>query len=48
MKRILGLDIRYNSVGWALIEMDNYNDEICNGGRLIGAGSRIIPCLKMY
>lgn len=43
MKRILGLDIGTNSVGWALMEMDNNSEDIDNGGRIIGAGSRIIP-----
>ncbi len=39
MKTILGLDIGTNSIGWALIEQD----EIKNWGRILGAGSRIIP-----
>ncbi|MGQ1891582.1 type II CRISPR RNA-guided endonuclease Cas9 [Thermophagus sp. OGC60D27] len=39
MKRILGLDLGTNSIGWALIE----NDENERKGKIIGMGSRIIP-----
>src|SRR5690606_9826228 len=39
MKRILGLDLGTNSIGWALIEVDENNIQI----RIIGMGSRIIP-----
>lgn len=39
MKRILGLDLGTNSIGWALIESDFKNKE----GKILGAGSRIIP-----
>ena len=41
MKKILGLDLGTNSVGWALVEKANTNNE--HGGRIIGMGSRIIP-----
>ena len=37
MKKILGLDLGTNSIGWAIIERDEKN------GRLIKSGSRIIP-----
>ena len=39
MKRILGLDLGTNSIGWALIEQDFDNKE----GKILGMGSRIIP-----
>ncbi len=39
MKKILGLDIGSNSIGWALIEHD-FNER---KGEIIGLGSRIIP-----
>ena len=39
MKRILGLDLGTNSIGWALIEVDENNIPI----RIIAMGSRIIP-----
>ncbi len=39
MKRILGLDLGTNSIGWALIESDFKNKE----GKILGSGSRIIP-----
>src|SRR5699024_1391409 len=39
MKRILGLDLGTNSIGWALVEQDFKNKK----GEIIGAGSRIIP-----
>jgi len=39
MKKILGLDIGTNSVGWALIEQDFENRQ----GKILGLGSRIIP-----
>ena len=38
-KRILGLDLGANSIGWALIEQDFNN----KSGRILGMGSRIIP-----
>ena len=37
MKKILGLDLGTNSIGWAVVERDNDN------GRIIKSGSRIIP-----
>ncbi len=39
MKKILGLDIGSNSIGWALIEQDINNRE----GKIINLGTRIIP-----
>ncbi|MGJ1432412.1 type II CRISPR RNA-guided endonuclease Cas9 [Sphingobacterium spiritivorum] len=39
MKYILGLDLGTNSIGWALIEIDENNISI----RIIAMGSRIIP-----
>lgn len=39
MKRILGLDLGTNSIGWALIEQDAEKRE----GRIMGMGTRIIP-----
>jgi CRISPR-associated endonuclease Csn1 len=38
-KKILGLDLGTNSIGWALIEVDGNNKPI----RIIAMGSRIIP-----
>jgi CRISPR-associated endonuclease Csn1 len=39
MKKILGLDLGTNSIGWALIEVDDTNKPL----KIIGMGSRIIP-----
>ncbi|MBP7849185.1 MAG: type II CRISPR RNA-guided endonuclease Cas9 [Lentimicrobiaceae bacterium] len=39
MKKILGLDLGTNSIGWALIKSDFEKKE----GEIIGMGSRIIP-----
>ena len=39
MKRILGLDLGTNSIGWALIQQDFDKKQ----GNIIGLGSRIIP-----
>ncbi|MBJ6369367.1 hypothetical protein JF259_14835 [Snuella sp. CAU 1569] len=39
MKRILGLDLGTNSIGWALVEKDFDNKQ----GKIHGMGSRIIP-----
>lgn len=39
MKKILGLDLGTNSIGWALVEQDFDNKE----GKILGMGSRIIP-----
>lgn len=38
-KKILGLDLGTNSIGWALIEQDFENKK----GKILGMGSRIIP-----
>lgn len=35
MKKVLGLDLGTNSIGWALIEKD--------ANKILGLGSRIIP-----
>lgn len=39
MKKILGLDLGTNSIGWALIEQNFEKKE----GKILGMGSRIIP-----
>lgn len=39
MRRILGLDLGTNSIGWALVEQDFENKK----GKILGMGSRIIP-----
>lgn len=39
LKRVLGLDLGTNSIGWALVEHDFDNKE----GEILGMGSRIIP-----
>lgn len=39
MKRILGLDLGTNSIGWALVEIDNKDCSV----NIVGVGSRIIP-----
>ncbi|GAA0523935.1 type II CRISPR RNA-guided endonuclease Cas9 [Chitinophaga japonensis] len=39
MKRILGLDIGSNSIGWAVVNLDFDNEQ----GEILGAGSRIVP-----
>ncbi len=39
MKKILGLDLGTNSIGWALIEQ-NFEEK---NGKILGMGSRIIP-----
>lgn len=38
-KKILGLDLGTNSIGWALVEQDTKKKE----GKILGMGSRIIP-----
>jgi len=45
MKKILGLDLGTNSIGWALIErdFDNMIENTLGKGNIIGIGSRIIP-----
>ena len=39
MKRILGLDLGTNSIGWALVQQNFENKQ----GQILGMGSRIIP-----
>ena len=39
MKRILGLDLGTNSIGWALVEIDHEKRMV----RIIGLGTRILP-----
>ncbi len=39
MKRVLGLDLGTNSIGWALVELDWDNQH----GRIVGTGVRVIP-----
>lgn len=39
VKKILGLDLGTNSIGWALIEIDHENKTVS----ILGLGSRIIP-----
>ncbi|PWH81859.1 type II CRISPR RNA-guided endonuclease Cas9 [Brumimicrobium oceani] len=39
MKRVLGLDLGTNSIGWALVEIDHENGTV----KIVGIGSRIIP-----
>lgn len=39
MKKILGLDLGTNSIGWALVEQDFENKK----GEILGMGSRVIP-----
>lgn len=41
-KRILGLDLGTNSIGWGLINQDFKNKQ----GKILGMGSRIIPMSK--
>ncbi len=45
MKKILGLDLGTNSIGWALIERDftNKKENTLGEGKILGMGSRIIP-----
>ncbi len=43
MKKILGLDIGTNSIGWALIETNAYENPESLDGKIVGIGSRIIP-----
>jgi len=42
MKKVLGLDLGTNSIGWALVESNFENNE----GNILGSGSRIIPMNK--
>ncbi len=41
MKKILGLDLGTNSIGWALVEKGDTENQ--QKGKIIGMGSRIIP-----
>ncbi|MEI9810799.1 MAG: type II CRISPR RNA-guided endonuclease Cas9 [Bacteroidota bacterium] len=43
MKKILGLDLGTNSIGWAFIESNAYENPETLTGRIIQLGSRIIP-----
>jgi len=45
MKKILGLDLGTNSIGWALIErnFDKKDGNTLGKGNILGIGSRIIP-----
>lgn len=43
MKKILGLDIGTNSIGWAFIESNAYENPETLDGKIIQMGSRIIP-----
>lgn len=43
MKKVLGLDIGTNSVGWAFIETNAYENPETLDGRILQLGSRIIP-----
>ncbi len=43
MKTILGLDIGTNSIGWAFIESNAYENPETLNGKIIQLGSRIIP-----
>ena len=39
MKKVLGLDLGTNSIGWSLVEIDEENQS----GKILGIGSRIVP-----
>ena len=43
MKKILGLDIGTNSIGWAVVSSEIKNDGIEVLNKIVSAGSRIIP-----
>lgn len=43
MKKVLGLDIGTNSIGWAFIETNAYEHPETLDGKIIQLGSRIIP-----
>lgn len=43
MKKVLGLDIGTNSIGWAFIETNAYENPESLNGRILQLGSRIIP-----
>lgn len=46
MKKILGLDLGTNSIGWALINYDVNNESGQTSGSILASGSRIIPMTK--
>lgn len=43
MKKVLGLDIGTNSIGWALIETNAYDNPQELAGKILKLGSRIVP-----
>jgi len=43
MKKVLGLDIGTNSIGWAFIETNAYESPETLNGKILQLGSRIIP-----
>ena len=43
MKKVLGLDIGTNSIGWAFIETNAYENPETLDGKILQLGSRIIP-----
>ena len=43
MKRILGLDLGPNSIGWALVNLEDNEEYGYGAGRIVADGSRIIP-----
>ena len=43
MKKVLGLDIGTNSIGWAFIETNAYENPETLNGKILQLGSRIIP-----
>ncbi|HRF25115.1 MAG TPA: hypothetical protein PLR98_13160, partial [Chitinophagaceae bacterium] len=43
MKKVLGLDIGTNSIGWAFIETNAYENPEILAGKILQLGSRIIP-----
>lgn len=43
MKKVLGLDIGTNSIGWAFIETNVYDNPETLDGKILQLGSRIIP-----
>ncbi|MEI9910857.1 MAG: type II CRISPR RNA-guided endonuclease Cas9 [Bacteroidota bacterium] len=43
MKKVLGLDIGTNSIGWAFIQTNVYENPETLDGKILQAGSRIIP-----
>lgn len=43
MKKILGLDLGTNSIGWAVVTHENDSDELTQASLVEACGSRIIP-----